>query len=164
MKNVILTFYETEGKELINGKDCLLRQIAILIVSGSIGAKETNKDSRLQSFWQKKPPHLKQKRLPTIHHGEEWHRTTMADSENHFLWQGYDVEREPNLPWGRADLGVYKKGEPHLLIEVGTTSLFKLCINLKTLRGCTYLIVPNDEQIIEFTCLKVAMRSPLLPY
>ncbi len=152
LKNAISTFYTTEGKELINCEDCLLRQIAILIVSGSIQAKEINKGPKLRGFWKKKPTHPKQSKLPKIHHGETWHRDTMTEIENSFLWQGYNVEREPTLSWGRADLGVYKKGEPNLFIEVGTTSLFKLCVNLKTLRGCTYLIVPNDDQLIEFTC------------
>lgn len=64
--------------------------------------------------------------------------------------QGYEVEREPNIHWGRADLGVYKKGTQNLYIEVGTTSLFKLLVNLTAMRNITYLIVPSDDKLIEF--------------
>ena len=76
----------------------------------------------------------------------------MRKIENHFLHQNYEVEREPDLHWGRADLGVYKNGEKALYIEVGTTSLFKLLANLMQMENSVYLIVPNDNKLIEFTC------------
>jgi len=63
---------------------------------------------------------------------------------------GFDVVREPTLHQGRADLGVYKKGTPDLFIEVGTTSLR---------RNFIYLIVPNDEKLIEFTRTKKNLLS-----
>jgi len=64
------------------------------------------------------------------------------------------VVREPDIYGGRADLRVFKKGKPTLYIEVGTTSFFKLWLNLerKRVRKFKYLIVPNDEKLIEFTC------------
>jgi len=65
---------------------------------------------------------------------------------------GYKVIREPNLYWGRADLEVYKQGEKLLFIEVGTISLFKLWTNLKLMKNCIYLIVPDDNKLIEFVC------------
>lgn len=74
----------------------------------------------------------------------------MEKVEKHFTSQGFDVVREPNLHRGRADLGVFKHGEKDLYIEVGTTSLFKLYINLKEMRHFIYLIVPRDNYIIEF--------------
>lgn len=58
--------------------------------------------------------------------------------------------REPNLYWGRADLGVYKKRRHALFIEVGTVSLLKLFINLRSMRNFIYLVMPNDEKLIEF--------------
>ena len=60
--------------------------------------------------------------------------------------------REPDVYGGRADLGVFKKGKPNLYIEVGTTSLYKLWLNLarKSLQKFTYLIVPDDDKLIEF--------------
>jgi len=76
----------------------------------------------------------------------------MEKIENHFLSQGFKVIREQTVAWGRADLGIYKKNKQDLLIEVGTTSLFKLWVNLRTVKDFTYLIVPNDEMLIEFVC------------
>ncbi len=85
-----------------------------------------------------------------MHHGGEWHQETMAKIEKHFIYSGCKVEREPTIRWGRADLGVYKNGSLNLYIEVGTVSLFKLWMNLSLVKDCVYLIVPNDDKLIEF--------------
>ncbi len=78
----------------------------------------------------------------------------MDKIENHFLSLGFKVVREPDVFGGRADLGIFKKGTPNLYIEVGTVSLYKLWLNLarKKLQNFKYLIVPNDDKLIEFTC------------
>ncbi len=90
-----------------------------------------------------------------MHHGSDWHKETMTKIENHFLALGFKVGREPDIFGGRADLGISKKGKPTLYIEVGTTSFFKLWLNLirKRKQKFIHLIVPNDNKLIEFTCL-----------
>jgi len=75
----------------------------------------------------------------------------MEKIENHFLALGYEVTREPNLSHGRADLGVFKDGQPNLYVEVGTvTSFYKILLNLKAMRNFVYLLVTADNQLIEF--------------
>ncbi len=150
--NVIETFFNEERNGILDCKNCLLRKIALLVVSGVVKAKEIEREPPLKSFWtattSKKSANRFQR--PKMRHGGDWHRDTMGAIEYHFLIRGYEVEREPNLHWGRADLGVYKNGEQDLYIEVGTTSFFKLLTNLTTMRDFIYLIVPNDDRLIEF--------------
>lgn len=112
---------------------------------------QIRKSPPLKSFWKAKKKIIKGNK-PKKQHGQVWHQETMANIENHFLSRGFKVVREPDIYWGRADLGVYKKGKKDLLIEVGTTSLFKLFINLKQMKNCIYLIVPNDNKLVEFIC------------
>ncbi len=152
LRSAIETFFNEERSDILDCKECILRKIAILIVSGEIHAKEIVKKPPLKSFWRATPlrkSHSLRQRSK-MRHGGEWHRDTMEKIEQHFLAQGYQVEREPNIHWGRADLGVYKKGVQALYIEVGTTSLLKLLINLTAMRDFTYLIVPNDDKLVEF--------------
>jgi hypothetical protein len=125
---------------------CMMREIAILIVSGKIKAREIKKAPALKKFWGGRP---RKKRAP-MYHGQDWHRNKMKEIEDHFLSKGFQVDREPNMFWGRADLGVYKKNERDLLIEVGTTSFSKLLLNLKRMNNFVYLIVPDDNKLIEF--------------
>ena len=110
------TFSNKERTAPTGCRECFMRRIAILIVSGQVKVKEIT-------------------RTP-------------------FLSLGFKVVREPDVSGGRADLGVFKKGKPTLYIEVGTTSFFKLWLNLarKRIKNFTYLIVPNDDKLIEFTC------------
>ncbi|MDO8601226.1 MAG: hypothetical protein Q7R46_00930 [bacterium] len=149
LRNNIETFHKEEKSAPVTCNNCLLRKIAILLISGKVTATEISKSSKSKGFWIEN--NLKNKKLK-IYHGSDWHREMMEKIENHFSSQGFDVIREPTLQWGRADLGVYKKGERDLLIEVGTTSLFKFWLNLEKMKNTTYLIVPNDEKIIEFIC------------
>jgi len=74
----------------------------------------------------------------------------MEQIEDFFLRQGYKVIREPILHWGRVDLGIFKKNKQDLYIEVETTSFFKLWMNLRIMENFTFLIVPNDDKLIEF--------------
>ena len=152
LRAVIDTPFGNEGSVPITCEECLLRKIALLIVTGRVHVKEIKKAASLASFWFNKSKHQEQERKPRIIHGADWHNSTMEKIENHFLHQNYEVEREPNLHWGRADLGVHKNGEKALYIEVGTTSLFKLLTNLMQMKNSVYLIVPNDDKLIEFTC------------
>jgi len=149
LKNNIETFLQEEKNAPVGCRECFLRKIAILIVSGQVKASEITKNAPLKSFWLD-IKNKKNEKERKIYHGSDWHRETMQRIERHFLHLGYEVLREPDLNHGRADLGVYKKGKQNLLIEVGTTSFFKLWRNLETMRHCTYLIVPNDDKLIEF--------------
>ncbi len=147
--NTIETFNNKEAYDPISCRECLTRKIAILIVSGKIRVREITKKPPLESFWTDKK--YKGRKMPEIFHGGDWHRDTMSKIENHFLYQKCEIVREPTLHWGRADLGVFKKGSKDLYIEVGTTSLFKLWLNLVMMKNWVYLIVPNDQKIVEFT-------------
>jgi len=141
---------DTAGKPIC--KPCTLRKIALLIVYGDVEASEIVRDSHLKDFWLSLPRNHSGRK--EIHHGGDWHQNTMMKIENHFLALGFDVVREPNLLSGRADLGVYKEGAPPLFIEVGTTTLFKLAVNLSGMPDFVYLIVPEDEKLIEFKKVK----------
>jgi hypothetical protein len=148
LRNSIETFSSKEEYAPVTCRECLMRRIAILIISGKVKATQIRKIPPLKSFWINK----KRKRLNKAVkcHGGDWHQETMNKIENHFLSQGFEVIREPNLHWGRADLGVFKKNNQDLYIEVGTTSFFKLWINLEMMQKFIYLIVPNDDELIEF--------------
>ena len=152
LRQVIDTFSDKE--DIIGGipgihycRECLIRRIAILILSGKIKAKQMNRKDPLKSFWLAEKKDKKGVKI----HGEEWHSQTMNQIEDHFIKQKYEVTREPNLHWGRADLGVYKKGKPTIFIEVGTTSFAKLWLNLATEEKFVYLIVPDDDKLVEFS-------------
>jgi hypothetical protein len=147
LRSSITTFSSKESYEPKTCRECLIRNIAILIVSGEVNAKEIKKESSLNSFWFDKKL-SKEKR---IYHSKEWQKRKMEKIENHFIYQEYKVFREPNLNWGRADLKIIKKNNLPLYIEVGTTSFFKLWINLKRMDNFIYLIVPNDDKLIEFS-------------
>lgn len=149
-KSVIDTYgdksKDTAGKPVCN--HCTLRTIALLIIYGDVQAQEITKEQQLDSFWL--DANTLEHNLPPIQHGKDWHQEKMTQVENHFISLGFDVEREPHLHFGRADLGVYVKGEDPLFVEVGTTSYFKLAANLKAMQNFVYLIVPDDERLIEF--------------
>jgi hypothetical protein len=70
--------------------------------------------------------------------------------EHHFKQDGFAVEHEPSILFGRADLGVYKKNHKDLLVEVGSVSLYKLLANLQTLNNAKILVVPTSTTAIEF--------------
>lgn len=153
LQNNIDTFSDEERTAPKGCRECFMRRIAILIVSGQIQAKEITKTPSLKSFWTNNKNFNKNSAV-RMHHGGDWHKETMIKIRNHFLTLGFKVGIEPNIFGGRADLGVFKKGKPVLYIEVGTTSIFKLWLNLarKRKQSFKYLIVPNDNKLIEFTC------------
>lgn len=144
-KSIETMFGASRKNDPITCKRCLLRSIAVLIVTGSVKATEINKKEPSKGFWL-----TKKKIKKGLTHGGDWHRQTIAQVEDHFIKQGYQMVREPNFHWGRADLGAYKKDKADIIIEIGTTSFFKLWMNLQVMRNCTYLIIPNDDKIIEF--------------
>lgn len=149
LKNNIDTFSGNEPAAPMGCRECFIRKIAILITSGQIRAAQITKSTLLKSFWVSKKKAIKKE------HGSNWHRETMGQIQNHFRRLGYKVSIEPEVYQGRADLAVYKKNQPTLFIEVGTTSFYKLWINLDRMskakvKNFIFLIVPNDEKLVEF--------------
>ena len=125
--------------------DCIFRRIAILIVSGTIKACEINKSPQLGSLWlENGSDGIK------VYHGKAWHSQMIERIANHFQTQGYEIVIEPSLRWGRVDLSASKMGEKITYMEIGTVSIFKLWMNLKTMSDYNLLVVPDDDKIIEF--------------
>jgi len=147
LRRSVETFLVEEKHAPRGCRECFLRRIAILIVSGRVKATEITRTAPLKSFWRSKNSRNCEK-----YRGGDWHKKTTQKIDNHFRQQYYKTALEPNLYWGRADLGVFKKDKLDLYVEVGTTSFFKLWINLEQMKSCVYLIVPNDDKIIEFVC------------
>lgn len=146
----IPTFLKEENNAPRGCNNCFIRRIAILIVSGKVKARDISKSPALKDFWINKK-HRKIENKAKIFHGSDWHKEKMKTIENHFLNLGFEVVREPVMHQGRADLGVYHKGSPNLYVEVGTTSFYKLWLNLAIKGKFVYLIVPDDDKIIEFS-------------
>ena len=131
--------------------NCIYRQIAILIVSGRITAK--NITSKNNSLWNGKEMLIKKQ------HGADWHFNMMKKIGGHFQSLGFRVDVEPTLFRGRADLGIYNKNEKNLFIEVGTISPPKLLLNLRTMHDAKFLIVPQEDHIIEFHVRKADFKK-----
>lgn len=141
----ILSFMEGKAPKC-ESCDYTYRKIALLIVTGKIKAREikTQKDNDLWGGLTKiinRPIHK---------HGQDWHRMMMNVVDQYFTSQGYEVNIEPYLNYGRADLGIYKEGKKFLFVEIGTLSIYKLWVNLQTLKDALFLIVPSENKIIEF--------------
>lgn len=139
------------GRHFIKCYECLYRKIAILIVSGRLRATEIFSKSgdiikgtsgaKLYSF--------------TTSHGQEWHRQMMTMAASYFQEIGCKIVTEPTLNYGRADLGVIKQNKKlPIYIEIGTVSIYKLWYNFLTMKDCTFLLIPDEKHIIEFTNCK----------
>lgn len=125
------------------------RKIAVLIVTGKIKAKEfIARDGH--DLWDD----LTQMRgiKESARHGGDWHKKMTDVITEYFEKRGFEVVREPFLSQGRADLGIYRDGHRDLLIEIGTTSAYKLWWNLQMLMNSRILLVPDEKRAIEFTC------------
>jgi len=127
--------------------DCILRKIAILIISGKVGATEIRAEEN-KDLWNNLTENMNFKK--TSRHGEEWHRKMMDVIYEYFKLQNYKIVFEPILNYGRADLGVYSKLNKTLYIEVDTVSLFKLWYNFSTMKNATFLIILSENKVIEF--------------
>ncbi len=132
---------------------CIYRQIAILIVSGKVTMK--NITSKNNALWAGKEMTIKKS------HGADWHFNMMKKIGGHFQSLGFEVEVEPTLTHGRADLGVYKKEENNLFVEVGTVSPFKLLVNLRTMINTKILLAPQEDHVVEFSVLKTDIKHDL---
>lgn len=127
--------------------DSILRKIAILTVSGSVGVIEFVSDNKdiLGNL-------TGNKNLNKVsRHGQVWHKKMMDVIYEYFKLRNYKIILEPVLNYGRADLEIYSNNnDNHLYIEVGTVSLFKLWYNLSTMKNTTFLIIPSENKVIEF--------------
>ncbi len=83
-------------------------------------------------------------------HGEEWHKKMMDVISSYFRTSDYEVNSEPILHYGRADLGIFMKPPKNIYIEIDTVSLFKLWYNLSVMKNVTFLIIPSENKVIEF--------------
>lgn len=129
-----------EQNDPIKCEYCLLRKIAIFIVSGKIKIRKISYINN--SIWQAKNNHLAGNFKK---HGGNWHNNLILTVEKYFLASGIKVEKEPPLYYGRADLGAN-----NMFIEVGTTNLYKLYLNLSSLKNCKIILVPADDYLLEF--------------
>ena len=127
-------------------KKCILRRIAILIISGKVKVKEI----KSSGFLWGKNKFVKSEKA----HGSQWHHSMMDKIESYFRLKNYTITIEPYLTQGRADLGIYKENERDLFVEVGSISLNKFLINLESMEGCDFLLVLSDKHVIEFSILK----------
>lgn len=144
------TIIETHYKDRGICRECIYRRLAILILSGRVKAKDIKSKVCLWG---------EEKSLPIGKpHGKEWHTEMMKLVSNYFKSLGDNVIIEPNLNMGRADLGVYKKGERNLFIEVGTVSLSKLLFNLESMEGSDFLIVIDENRALEFSVVKAGYK------
>lgn len=127
-------------------KKCIFRQIAVLILSGKVRATDIKSKVCL---WGEDSSFPIGKT-----HGQEWHSEMMKLVATYFDSLKYEVLAEPDLRFGRADLGAYKKGKRNLFIEVGTVSISKLLSNLQSMADTDILIVLNSNHAVEFSVLK----------
>jgi len=129
----------------IQCKDCIFRQIAILIVSDKIKVKKIiNSKDKLWPISKAQNSIIDNKKS----HGANWHNSLINQIKNYFEDNGYSAKLEPNLHYGRADLSV---PELNIFIEVGTINIYKLYNNLINMVRCKILIVPDNNYILEFS-------------
>ena len=127
----------------IKCSDCIFRQLAILIVSGRIRTKKIVYKNN--EIWQKNQ-YLKSQ-IKEKQHGAAWHYSVIKIIENYFKIHNYVITYEPNLHYGRADLGVPNL---NLFIEVGTVNLYKMYCNFMYMTKCKIIVIPSDNYFIEF--------------
>jgi len=127
--------------------DYYYRKIALLIIQGKIQAREIRAKG-IKDLWDGLTSEAKA--LKKEKHGGEWHRAMMGILEKYFTNQNYEVTIEPHLNHGRADLGVFKTDKKDLYIEVDTVSIYKLWVNLQTMKDYKFLIIASENKIIEF--------------
>lgn len=138
--------------------DWCYRRLALWIVKGNVKIIEYNAKKPAKDLFNgllaavDDPIGIKEIKTGT-YHGNAWHRMVMDALKSYFERDGYEVIIEPDLHFGRADLGAYKDNLTPLYIEVGNVSLPKLEVNLRTMPKCTFLLVPDTKKIIEIISL-----------
>jgi hypothetical protein len=129
----------------IQCRDCIFRQIAILIISGKIKVKKIiNSRDKLWPINEPQNTIINNKKS----HGADWHNSLINQIKNYFENNKYSAKLEPALHYGRADLGVPGL---NLFVEVGTINIYKLYNNLINMVKCKILVVPDNHYIIEFS-------------
>jgi len=132
----------------IKCSDCLYRQIALMIISGKVRITKIEFKNKnilgINNFNFNAIRSLEKK------HGADWHDSSIQKLHQYFQNNNVQTTSEPNLHYGRADLGV---PELKIFIEVGTVNLYKLYYNLSYLSGCKILLIPVDFYAIEFNIL-----------
>lgn len=141
----------------IISSDEMLRQISISIVSGNVSALEISSPIT-NGLWTDDSDQW-ELGAKEEHHGGEWHRAMMNLVRAHFKKMDFEVVSEPTLNYGRADLGIFKHGYRDLFIEIGTTSLSKVWMNVLTMHDAVFLFVPTTRKAIEFKINETAKIS-----
>lgn len=132
-------------------EDSIYRRIAFLIVSGRVKARDIESTICLWG---------KEKSFPIgKSHGKEWHTRMMRLVGSYFQSLKFDVAIEPKLNLGRADLGIYKKDEMNLFVEIGTVSLPKLLFNLESMENSVLLVVLASNHVVEFCISKAGYKN-----
>lgn len=143
--NLMRPFYK-EGEDFYKAdfcENCILRKIAILIVSGKVRTTDIKSKACLWGDEKQFKDIIKP-------HGKDWHARLMSLVANHFKSLRFEITIEPHLNKGRADLGIYKKGKKNLFVEIGSVSLPKLLFNLESMEDSILLIVLDINHAIEF--------------
>ena len=136
-----------ENPPFLKCDDCILRKIAILIISGKVRATEIRTKEN-KDLWNNLTENMNFKKISR--HREEWHKKMMDVISSYFRTSDYEVNSEPILHYGRADLGIFMKPPKNIYIEIDTVSLFKLWYNLSVMKNVTFLIIPSENKVIEF--------------
>lgn len=142
-ENLIKPFYK-EREDFYKAEfceNCILRQIAILIISGRVFTTDIKSTKCL--WGDIKVDVIKP-------HGSEWHAQMMSLVAHYFKSSGFEVTLEPYFNKGRADLGIFKKGKKNLYVEIGSVSLPKLLFNLESMEDSIILLVLDEKHAIEF--------------
>jgi integrase/recombinase XerD len=147
LKNNIALFPGSyQENPLLLSDDYLFRKIATLIVGRKIQAKELHAPEGTD-LWNGFTKRLNLKKIS--HHGKEWHKKLMDAIYDYFRTQNCEVILEPQLNYGRADLGIHVDPDKILYVEVGTVSLLKIWHNLSAMKNIAFLIVPSEDYAIE---------------
>ncbi|MDD5144830.1 MAG: hypothetical protein PHW72_01780 [Candidatus Pacebacteria bacterium] len=136
-----------DNPPLLKSDDLIFRKIVILVLSGRVklfefdGPVEKSSISEVEN----NPNQTK------FRHGKEWHNSTMKKIHNYLVSKGCRISTEPQLSYGRADLGVISPdGKISAYIEVGTVSLFKLWYNLSVMNDVSILVIPSENKMLKF--------------
>ena len=145
LKTLVVPWSSTTHNSCDQCNELAYRKLAVMIVTGSLRARELrNKTGDFFGKFFGSGVRLSHK------HGKDWHRQMMTYIDHYFTSQGYDITTEPILNSGRADLGVFYSGKKDLYVEVGTISIYKLWVNIATMKNCVFLCVPDEHHILEF--------------
>lgn len=128
----------------IKCSDCVFRLIASLLVSGKIKSKLISYND--DSFWNKKSIILNEDN--SKNHGAFWHSSKIRLIKKYFEINGFKVEDESQMFFGRCDLSI---SELKIFVEVGTINIYKLYLNLLNMSDGKIILVISDNSSLEFS-------------